>query len=64
VQTLQDLHPEHSWEYWKFKSVPASYWKSEENQREYLEYVANKYKVKDLEGWYTMTLDKLQTEGS
>jgi hypothetical protein len=53
-QALKDLHPEHKWEFWRFKAVPKNYWRSLEHQRDYFEALRSKYQIDGLDGWYSV----------
>lgn len=51
VTTLFSQHP---WKYWKFSSLPMDYWDNVQNQREYLEDLAEHLGHGKLEDWYNI----------
>eukprot|EP01125_Pyxidicula_operculata_P017279 TRINITY_DN6048_c0_g1_i1.p1 TRINITY_DN6048_c0_g1~~TRINITY_DN6048_c0_g1_i1.p1 ORF type:complete len:420 (-),score=48.57 TRINITY_DN6048_c0_g1_i1:135-1205(-) len=55
VQALQELFPERTWHPWKFNQVPRSFWKSVDNQREYIEWLYNELKYQNMDDWYKLT---------
>jgi hypothetical protein len=57
---LKDLYPEHTWYPWQFKTVHRNFWTSIENQRAFLEHVAQQMGIQDMEGWYDVTQLDLQ----
>ena len=61
---LLNIYPEHKWELWRFNKVPQKWWKSLENQREYLDHVSRELGFKDLNSWYGVSHSKLTAAGS
>ena len=51
-QILCSLYPEHPWDIWKLDRVPTKYWENIENQRRFMDQLANQLNVKQLNDWY------------
>lgn len=54
VSLLRAMYPDQSWMPWKFKKAPSGFWKSLENQREYLEWLGGVLGYSNLDDWYNV----------
>ena len=54
-EILIALKPDHTWHTWLFSKVPKNWWKSVENQREYLTWLGERLGYKTMEDWYKIT---------
>lgn len=54
--TLRALYPEHTWKEWLFesKTTKSAFFKSIENQREYVKWLEELLQIPGLEGWYNV----------
>jgi len=52
---LRIAYPEHKWLPWKFAHKPVSFWRSLDNQREYLDWLGKELKFTRMEDWYKIT---------
>lgn len=55
VRTVQSIFPEYNLEIHFFKCLPINYWKSEENQKKFLERLGKKLGFTKPEDWYEIT---------
>ena len=46
---------EFPWKPWLFPRVPDHFWENLENQRKFMEWLANKLNINKIEGWYSVT---------
>ena len=53
---LMAVYPEHSWDLSRFAIKPRQYWSSLENQRAFMDEMGDKLGLKDLDGWYAITV--------
>lgn len=51
ARALTDLFPEHEWHLWCFESVPRGFWHHSENQKQFLDWFANKFEIRSPEEW-------------
>jgi hypothetical protein len=63
---LKSIYPDHEWHWWKFRQVSARYWSVQENQREFVDWVARQ--VKDFDPskpttWSAVSAEKFQELG-
>jgi hypothetical protein len=56
AEALKDIYSDHSWQPWRFASVPRGFWSAHENRRAYLESKAQELGLKDLFGWYKVQI--------
>ena len=52
---LSSVYPDYKWLPWKFLRTSAGYWSNVNNQREFIEWLGNELKIKDLSDWYKVT---------
>jgi len=52
ISVLREYMPNYNWLPWKFNVAPMGYWKDEENQLEYLEWLSGKIGIEKLEDWF------------
>jgi hypothetical protein len=57
---LRAIYPEHEWLPWRFKLQPAGFWESAQNRRNFLDWAMLQLKMKNLNGWYDVTLKKVR----
>jgi len=55
-QCIRTLYPEIDWHPLKYFNLPASFWKKEENRKEYIDWLGRNLEVKEMSGWYNVTL--------
>jgi hypothetical protein len=60
---LISVYPETSWQAWRFQWTPRSYWRSLENRRNFLQWVADCEKICIEEDWYNITKATLIRHG-
>jgi hypothetical protein len=55
-QALKSLYPEHDWLEWKFSVSSRRFWQTRENQRRFLEHVADRqgFECADFDSWYSI----------
>src|SRR5689334_3308365 len=56
---LAETFPEHNWVQWKFHSTPKDYWGSLSNQKQCLNWLADKLGIKKQEDWYQIDIDNI-----
>lgn len=47
--------PNHDWTPWCFKKIPKGLWKSRQNRRRYMDWLARQLDLKGPDGWYSVT---------
>jgi hypothetical protein len=52
---LKAVFPEYPWRPWKFENVRRNYWGDLENQREFMKFVAEQLKIRNMSDWYKVT---------
>lgn len=60
---LQNIYPFHKWIATDFKHVPLNFWKSEKNQRNYFDMLAQEFKLSTLDDWRTVTKKQVIEKG-
>jgi hypothetical protein len=60
---LQDLYPNHKWDFWRFTNVPNKMWTAAENRREFLDWVAKELKLDSMEKWYFLSPKQVKELG-
>eukprot|EP01114_Cavostelium_apophysatum_P016027 TRINITY_DN4492_c0_g1_i1.p1 TRINITY_DN4492_c0_g1~~TRINITY_DN4492_c0_g1_i1.p1 ORF type:complete len:534 (-),score=111.87 TRINITY_DN4492_c0_g1_i1:429-2030(-) len=60
INAISSLFPHHQWKIWKFVHAPASIWKNEQLQREYLQDLAEELKLRAPDDWYKVTLQNFK----
>jgi hypothetical protein len=63
VQLLRTVYPEHLWQIFKFKQVPKGYWQKFENQRDFLNWLADDLGFKSLDDWYKIGNQDINKKG-
>jgi len=53
---LMAVYPNHSWDLAKFSKRPQNYWASVENHRKFMDDLGKKLKLRDLDGWYSVSI--------
>jgi len=61
---LANVYPEHPWDLSRFAKKPQRYWSSKENQRRFMDELALKLGLGDLDGWYSVTVSRLAHLGA
>lgn len=56
LKLISDFFPDRQWLPWKFKSAPKNFWKSQENQRQYMNWLGNVLGIKEMDDWYNVKL--------
>jgi len=56
---LQSIYPEHLWQVWKFGKVPLGYWCETSNGKRFLEWVANRLDIVQMDDWYRVSTHQL-----
>ena len=59
TQALQKAYPEVEWKIWRFGNVPAGFWNSDVNVKNYLVWLEEKLSIKNLDDWYHITLNQI-----
>jgi hypothetical protein len=54
-QMLKEFRPEHEWRIWLFGNVPPSHWSDIQNQRKFLEWIADELGMEKQEDWYNVS---------
>jgi hypothetical protein len=62
-QFLLNRYPDRHFNVWMFEKVPEGYWKDINNQRTFLNFVAQKYSITHPKDWSNMTAQTLASEG-
>ena len=61
---LSTVYSEHPWKQWKFsEKLPAKFWINTENQRAFMDHVAEKLGIRTLDEWYYMSKSALEEIG-
>lgn len=74
-RALQAVYPEHNWMLWRFLSVPKdlciqhgqlseSFWTNQKNQRQFFDWLSIQLEYKQMDDWYSVTLESIFTHGS
>ena len=58
-KAMVTVYPEYNWRMWRFNQVTNSFWDSEQNVKVYLEWVAEKLNICEIEDWLTVTNEQL-----
>jgi len=61
---LGAVYPDYPWDVTKFAKRPMNYWLSLENRKQFLDEVAEKLGLRDLDGWYGVRLSQLAPFGA
>jgi hypothetical protein len=48
---------------WKFDKVPSGFWKDVTNQRKYFDWLRKRLGIQDMESWYKVSLNQIESEG-
>lgn len=60
---LQAVYPQHDWLCWKFKYDPVNYWKLQDNQRKYFEWLSKILGYDSLDDWHKLTSSAIVDNG-
>lgn len=60
---LQVIYPSHNWMPWKFAQAPRGFWEKQENWRRFFDWLGTQLGYKDMNDWYTVTLDGICRNG-
>jgi len=60
---IKSLYPEHSWELHRFDKVPRGFWDFKNNQRTFMEWLGKQLKLKNMEEWYKVTQQDIESLG-
>src|SRR6185437_7791159 len=52
---LQSVYPNHTWEIYKFHTVPIGYWNDIDNRKEFMDWLFNQLQYKSMDDWYNVT---------
>lgn len=58
ILAVKAVYPEHPWRDWEFSRAPKSLWKDAANIRKYLDELASKVGVIELQDWYSVNLSQ------
>jgi len=58
-QVVQKLYPDHKWLPWKFPGIPRNWWRKKSNQKQYIEWLAEKSGWKSLNDYYNLSQELL-----
>ena len=61
---LAAVYPNHQWDSAKFTVRSRNYWTSLENQRKFMDDLAQKLGIRQLDGWYKVTMAELLPHGA
>jgi len=53
---LATVYPDHPWDISKFTRRPANFWSSLANQKKFMDDLGKEIGIRDLDGWYSMTM--------
>jgi hypothetical protein len=58
------VYPDHPWKQWKFsEKLPRNFWINTDNQRAFLDYVAEKLGIRTHDEWYYISKSALEEIG-
>jgi hypothetical protein len=57
---LISCFPHHNWQPWKFLQIPKRYWENVQNQRQFIEWLAQELLINDKEDWCRISLHQIQ----
>eukprot|EP01118_Nematostelium_gracile_P002202 TRINITY_DN12432_c0_g1_i1.p1 TRINITY_DN12432_c0_g1~~TRINITY_DN12432_c0_g1_i1.p1 ORF type:complete len:374 (-),score=47.94 TRINITY_DN12432_c0_g1_i1:428-1549(-) len=61
---LQDVYPDHKWLPWKFADrMIKGMWDNQKLQREFIHYLAQQLKIKEMEDWYGLSHTQIDQHG-
>jgi hypothetical protein len=60
---LIGIYPNYDWKAWRFHAVPKGFWKEPQNVRECIEWLGRQLNVKQLDDWYNIKTQDLETAG-
>lgn len=63
VQLIEYAYPDYHWLKWKFSKVPQGFWKKEQNQREYAEWLGKEIGYNHIEDWYNISEEDFVKHG-
>jgi hypothetical protein len=61
--TLQTLYSEFTWHPWLFKHAPRKFWRNQNNQRKYFEWLEEELGIENKEQWYTVKESEVMERG-
>ena len=47
-----NFYKDYNWFEWKFKSVDSGFWIKKENQKKFINYLAEQLNIRNWEDWY------------
>jgi hypothetical protein len=62
-RALRAVYPDHTWLPWLFVPISAGLWKSQETQKQYIEWLEINLGISQPEDWYSVTMDALKEFG-
>lgn len=62
-ELIQKVYPEYPWVSQRLQTFPKGYWNSEENQKDFLDWLGKKLGFVKVEDWYTITGKEIKEKG-
>jgi hypothetical protein len=63
IKLLMTVYPKHEWLEWRFRAAPQKFWRTVENQRRYMDWMAKQVGVLKMEDWYDIDRSDLVEKG-
>jgi len=63
INTITSTFPEYPWKLWKFAHLPEGHWQSLQNQRKFMDDLAQEMNIKNYEQWYQVKLEDIKKHG-
>jgi hypothetical protein len=63
LDAIKDVFPDHKWQGWLFQGTVHSFWKSIDNQRDYMDWLATELNIKKPEDWYNVGAPQTWAKG-
>ncbi len=60
---LATVFPQYQWDVTRFTRVPSQYWDNRAAQRAFMDNLAKELNIQDMEGWYTISWEKMVHHG-
>jgi hypothetical protein len=56
-EALRHIYPNHTWQPWRFRKCPQSFWQSLQNRKDYFQWLGNELGFTKMDDWYNLTND-------
>lgn len=56
--------PDYDWLPWKFINTPKLYWEDISNQKKFVKWIETELNIKEMDGWYNVSLKVTPTQNS